>query len=181
MLTNSADRYGLISRLLHWLMALLILAMIGLGAYMADLDKADPLRPQLFSLHKAVGITLLALAVLRILWILGSRPPVLPAVLQPWEVALSKATMGLLYVLMLATPVAGYLMTNAAGKPVSYFGLFDIPALIPKNHDVQEFLGEVHEFFAFSILALVGLHVAGAIKHRLADKNPEADVLKRML
>jgi cytochrome b561 len=181
MLTNSADRYGLVSRLLHWLMALLILTMIGIGAYMADLDKEDPLRPQLFAMHKAVGITLLALAVLRLLWILASRSPVLPAALQRWEVILTRATTGLLYVLMLATPIAGYLITNAAGKPVSYFGLFDIPALIAKNHDLEEILGEVHAFFAFSILALVCLHVAGVIKHRLVDKAPEADVLKRML
>ena len=92
MLTNSADRYGLVSRLLHWLMALLILTMIGLGAYMTDIDKQDPLRAQLFTLHKEIGVTILALAVIRILWILASRPPVLPAVLQRWEVILAKAT-----------------------------------------------------------------------------------------
>jgi cytochrome b561 len=181
MLTNSADRYGLVSRLLHWLMALLILTMIGVGAYMADLDKEDPLRAQLFTLHKEVGVTILALAVLRILWILVSRPPVLPAVLQRWEVIFAKATTGLLYFLMLATPIAGFLMTNASGKPVSYFGLFDLPLLIGKNHDLHEILEDVHGFLAFTILTLVCLHAAGAIKHRLIDKHPDADVLKRML
>jgi cytochrome b561 len=180
MLTNSADRYGVVSRLLHWVMAVLILAMIGLGASMTDLDQGDPLRPQLFSLHKAVGITLLALALLRLFWIIASCPPALPAALKRWEIMLSKTTKGLLYVLMLATPIAGYLMSSAAGEPVSYFGLFEIPGLIGKNHDLQEALGEVHGFFAFSILTLSGLHVAGAIKHRMIDKDPEADVLKRM-
>lgn len=181
MLTNSANRYGLVSRFLHWVMALLILAMIGLGAYMADLDKEDPLRAQLFSLHKEIGVTILALAVVRILWALAARQPVMPAVLQRWEVILAKSTVGLLYLLMLATPIAGYLMTNTAGKPISYFGLFDMPALMGENHDLHETLEEVHEFLAFSILTLVGLHVAGALKHRFIDKNPEADVLKRML
>jgi cytochrome b561 len=181
MLTNSAERYGLVSRLLHWLMALLILTMIGVGAYMSDLDKEDPLRAQLYTLHKEIGVTLLALAVIRILWILASRPPVLPAALQRWEVILAKSTTGLLYLLMLATPIAGYLMTNTGGKPISYFGLYDLPVLMGENHDLHEFLEEVHAFLAFSILALVGLHVAGAIKHRLIDKDPEADVLKRML
>jgi len=181
MLTNSVERYGLFSRLLHWLMALMIFAMIGIGTYMADLDKGEPLRPQLYALHKAVGVTLLALAVLRILWILMSRPPAMPQVLRRWEVMLAKATIGLLYLLMLLTPIAGYLMSNAAGRPISYFGLFDMPVLIGENHDLHEVLGALHEFLAFSILALVGLHVLGALKHRLIDKDPEADVLKRML
>jgi cytochrome b561 len=181
MLANSTERYGLISRALHWLMALMILTMIAVGAYMTDLDKEDPLRLQLYTLHKEIGVTVLTLAVIRILWVLMSRPPRLPGVLQRWEVILSKATTGLLYLLMLATPVAGYLMSNAAGKPIGFFGLFDMPVFIGENHDTHEFLEELHGFLAFSILALVGLHVAGAIKHRLIDKDPEADVLKRML
>ena len=181
MLTNSAARYGLVSRLLHWLMALLILAMIGVGAYMTDLDKEDPLRTQLYTLHKEIGVTILVLAVLRILWILASRPPVLPAALHRWELILARSTTGLLYLLMLATPIAGYLMTNTGGKPIGYFGLFDLPALMAKNHDLHEVLEEVHGLLAFTILALVCLHAAGAIKHRLVDKDPEADVLKRML
>ena len=181
MLANSADRYGLVSRFLHWVMALLILAMIGIGAYMTDLAREDPLRAQLYSMHKAVGVTLLGLAVIRILWILVSRPPVMPAALQRWEVVLAKSTVGLLYLLMLATPIAGYLMSNTGGKPISYFGLFELPVLMGENHDLHEALEEVHEILAFSILVLVILHVAGAIKHRFMDKDPSADVLKRML
>lgn len=181
MLINSADRYGLVSRFLHWVMALLILAMIGLGAYMADLAREDPLRGQLYTLHMEVGVTILALAVIRILWILVSRPPVMPAALKRWEVVLAKSTVGLLYLLMLATPIAGYLMTNTAGKPINYFGLFDLPVLMAKNHDLHETLEGVHEFLAFSILALVSLHVLGALKHRFIDMDPKADVLKRML
>ena len=180
MLTNSADHYGLVSRFLHWLMALLILAMIGIGAYMADLDKENPIRLSLYDLHKEIGVTILSLAVLRILWILASRPPVLPAALQRWEVILAKSTVGLLYLLMLATPIVGYLMVNTGGGPIKYFGLFDLPALMAKNHDLHEILEEVHGFLAFTILALVGLHTLGAIKHRFIDKDPEADVLKRM-
>jgi cytochrome b561 len=181
MITNSADHYGLVSRFLHWVMAVLILAMIGIGAYMTDLAKEEPLRAQLYSMHKAVGVTLLGLAMIRILWVLVSRPPVMPAALQRWEVVLSKSTVGLLYLLMLATPIAGYLMSNTGGKPISYFGLFELPALMGENHDLHEVLEEVHGFLAFTILALAGLHVAGALKHRFLDKDPEADVLKRML
>ncbi len=181
MLINSAERYGVVSRFLHWAMALLILAMIGVGAYMTDLAKEDPLRAQLYSMHKAVGVTILGLAVIRILWILVSRPPVMPDALQRWEVVLAKSTVGLLYLLMLATPIVGYLMTNTGGKPISYFGLLELPVLMGENHDLHEVLEEAHEFLAFTILALVSLHVAGALKHRFIDKDPDADVLKRML
>jgi cytochrome b561 len=181
MLSNTVDRYGLVSRFLHWAMALLILVMIGLGTYMTDLAREDPLRAQLYSMHKAVGVTILGLAIIRILWILVSRPPVMPAALQRWEVVLAKSTVGLLYLLMLATPIAGYLMSNTGGKPVSYFGLFELPTLLGENHDLHEALEEVHEILAFTILALVILHVAGALKHRFMDKDPDADVLKRML
>jgi len=94
---------------------------------------------------------------------------------------LAKSTVGLLYLLMLATPIAGYLMSNTGGKPISYFGLFELPVLMGENHDLHEALEEVHEILAFTILALVILHVAGALKHRFMDKDPNADVLKRML
>jgi len=181
MLTNSVNRYGLVSRFIHWAMALLILGMIGVGAYMTELAKEDPLRAQLYSMHKAVGVTLLGLAFIRILWTLVSRPPLMPAALQRWEVVLAKSTVGLLYILMLAAPVAGYLLANTGGKPVSYFGLFDLPAVMAKNHNLHEVLEDVHGFLGYTILTLVGLHFAGALKHRFIDRDPDADVLDRML
>ena len=181
MFTNSVNSYGVVSRFIHWSMALLILGMIGVGAYMTDLAKEDPLRAQLYSMHKAVGVTLLGLAMIRILWILVSRPPRMPAALQRWEIVLSKSTVGLLYLLMLATPIAGYLLASTGGKPVSYFGLFELPALMAKNHDLHEVLENVHGFLGYTVLTLVALHFAGALKHRFIDKDPDADVLKRML
>jgi len=162
-------------------MAVLILGMIGIGAYMTDLAREDPLRAQLYSVHKAIGMTVLGLVMIRILWTLISRPPLMPAALRRWEVVLAKSTVGLLYVLMLATPIAGYLLSNTGGKPISYFGLFELPAIMEKNHDLHEVLEEVHGFLGFTILALVGLHFAGALKHRFIDRDPNADVLKRML
>jgi len=162
-------------------MALLIFGMIAVGAYMSDLAKDDPLRAQLYPMHKALGVTLLGLALIRIVWILVSRPPAMPAALQRWEVVLAKSTVGLLYLLMLATPIAGYLMSDTGGKPTSYFGLFDLPSLLGENHDLHETLEDVHSVLAFTLLGLAGLHILGALKHRFIDKDPEADVLRRML
>ncbi len=181
MLMNSAQGYGLVSKALHWLIALLILTLIGVGMYMSELDKDAPQRLQIYGLHKAFGVTVLALVLLRVAWIKLSAGPRLPAGLRHWENILSRVVKVLLYMLMLLTPVAGYLMSNAAGKPISWFGVFDMPVLLAENEQWREILGELHEVFAFSMLGLVGLHVAGALKHRFVDKDPSLDVLKRML
>jgi cytochrome b561 len=101
--------------------------------------------------------------------------------LQNWEKILSRVVKVLLYILMLSTPVIGYLMSNAADKPISFFGLARLPAIIAPDKDLAELLGEAHELLAFTMLTLVGLHVAGALKHRFFDRDPDTDVLKRML
>jgi cytochrome b561 len=181
MLMNSAQGYGLVSKTLHWLIAIMILTMIGVGMYMTDLDKDAPARAQIYGLHKAFGVTVLGLVLLRVVWIKLSAPPRLPAGLRHWENVLSRVVKVLLYILMLLTPVAGYLMSNAAGKPINWFGLVEMPALLGEDEQWREILGELHEVFAFSMLGLVGLHVAGALKHRFIDKDPRLDVLKRML
>jgi cytochrome b561 len=181
MLMNSAQGYGLVSKALHWLLAIMILTLIGVGMYMTDLDKDAPARAQIYSLHKAFGVTVLGLVLLRVAWIKLSAPPRLPAGLRHWENVLSRVVKVLLYILMLLTPVAGYLMSNAAGKPINWFGLVEMPALLGEDKQWREILGELHEVFAFSMLGLVGLHVAGALKHRFIDKDPRLDVLTRML
>ena len=181
MLTNNHERYGLISKSLHWLIALLILSLIAVGMYMTELDKEAPLRAQIYGLHKAFGVTVLGLVVLRILWIKLSAPPLLPAALEHWERQLAKTVKVLLYITMLFTPLAGYLMSNAADKPVSFFGLAQLPAFVAPSKELRELFGEAHEILAYTLLTLVILHVVGALKHRLLDRNRDVDVLKRML
>lgn len=181
MLANSSERYGLISKSLHWLMAMTILFMIGLGVYMTDIDNANPLRPQLYGLHKSIGITLLILAIMRIIWIMASPPPAPLRALQWFEIMIARTIIGLLYLLMLMIPIAGYIMSSAFGKPINYFGFMELPQLIEQNRAVGEFMKEAHEFLAFFILILVALHLIGAIKHRFFSNNPETDVLGRML
>lgn len=179
---NSSERYGLVSRLLHWTMAVLIFCMIGIGAYMTDLERGDALRSQLYGLHKSIGVTLLILALVRIIWVmLISSPPPPPKALKRIEVIIAKSVIGFMYMLIVLIPLAGYLLTNAADRAVSYFGLFNLPLLMGKSHYWHELLEEAHGMLAFALLALVALHVAGALKHRFLSKDPAADVLKRML
>ena len=181
MLSNTQDQYGLVSRTLHWLTALFVIGLLAVGLYMTGLDKEDPNRLQLYSLHKSFGATVLMLSILRVLWILRSPAPPLPAVLDQKEVILAKAVKALLYVLLFFMPLSGWIMSNAAGFGVSVFGLFDLPQLVAKNHGLHEFAEEAHELAAYGVIVLVLLYMTGALKHRFLDKNPQADVLSRML
>lgn len=177
---NRSDRYDAFARILHWLMALMIFGLIGVGLYMSDLPREDALRPQLYTMHKTFGVLVLFLAVIRIAWALMSRQPELPRSLQSWEIGLTKIVRLGLYLLMLATPIVGYAMSNYGDKPVSLFGIVEMPVLFAPDHDLHEITEELHEILAFTLLGFAGLHILGALKHRFFDP-PESDVLKRML
>jgi cytochrome b561 len=180
MLANTEKSYGLLSRALHGVIMLLIFGMLGVGIYMSDLDKTDELRKQLFSLHMSTGVLVLVLAVIRIVWLKFSPAPKLPMGLTNWEKILTTIVKSLMYLLMLAIPIVGILMVNSKGFPVSFYGLFDLPRLVGENDGLHEFMEEAHEFLAFTLLFLVVLHVAGALKHRFLDTGPDLDVMKRM-
>jgi cytochrome b561 len=180
MLTNSENRYGLVSRAIHGIMLLLIFCMLGVGMYMADLDKTDEMRKVLFGLHMSTGVLVLLLAVIRILWFRVSPPPKLPAALATWEKALTSVVKSLMYLLMLLIPISGILVVNTKGFAVGFYGLFELPILTGKNIELHEFLEEVHEVLAFSLLLLIVLHIAGSLKHRYFDMGNELDVMKRM-
>lgn len=181
MLKNNEQGFGLVSKLLHWGLALIIVLLIAVGLYMTGLEKEDPARLQIYGMHKAFGALVLLLTVVRISWLIYSRPPVLPAVLQVWEQKLSLLAKGLLYLLSLAVPSSGYVMSNAAGYSVSLFGLCDLPVLVAKNEELAKLANGAHGLLAYLLIGVVLLHVAGALKHRLLDKDPAADVMKRML
>lgn len=156
----------------HWVIALLIALNYGLAWVAEDLPKEQA--GALMGNHKAIGITILFLTVLRILWRLVNRPPALLSSLQPWETILAKVTHALFYVLMIGVPLAGWLMHSAwsAGAPVDAFGLFSWPGL-PLAQDKQGagVAGEVHEVLATAMLFLAVLHVAGALKHHWFDRD----------
>ncbi len=136
---------------------------------------------QVMGNHKAVGITILLLTIVRVGWRLTHRPPPPLAGLARWELALSRFVHVALYVLMLGVPLGGWATHSAfsGGAPVSLFGLVDWPGLpFAEDRGLGETFGGMHELFAFAMLGLLVLHIAGALKHRLMDRN--ADTLKRM-
>ncbi len=160
----------------HWLVAVLILALLPLGFYMEGLP-LSPTKLQLYSWHKWMGITVLVLAALRLGWRLVRRPPPpLPA--PAWQQQIAELTHVLLYVLMFAVPLSGWLMSSAKGFPVVWFGLLPLPDLVGKDAALGDLLKEVHMVLNLGLAALVALHLAGALKHHLIDRD---STLFRML
>lgn len=171
------QRYSTTSIVLHWLIALLIIAAFAMGWYMSDL-KISPTKLKLYSWHKWLGVSIFGLVALRLLIRLIKGAPDYPDTMQNWEKQLSNAMHSILYVLMIAVPFSGYLYTYAAGFPVVYLGLIELPAIIAPHPEWKEGLKELHEILTMGMLVLVGLHFAAALKHHLINKD---GILQRML
>lgn len=161
-------RYTPPAVVLHWLTALLIFVAFPLGVYMHELP-LSPAKLQLYSYHKWMGITVLLLVGLRLVWRATHTPPSLPAGMPGWQRAASHGVHGLLYLLMIAVPLSGWLMSSAKGFQTVWFGVLPLPDLVGKDRDLGEVLAEVHKFLNFTMLGLVILHVAAAVKHHVLE------------
>jgi cytochrome b561 len=177
LLRNDTARYGIVAQALHWLVAALIVVMFGLGWYMAGLPLSQR-KFELYQLHKSLGITILMLATVRLTWRLFDPPPPLPPKLPPWERSAARVNHALLYALLFAQPIIGFLQSNAANFPVVWWSVVRLPALIGTDEGLGETLVEVHKWNSRVLLALVLLHVAAALRHHFVLKD---DVLRRML
>ncbi|MBL6751517.1 MAG: cytochrome b [Nevskia sp.] len=161
---------------LHWIVAGLIACGFVLGLIFADLP-FSPQKLKLASYHKWIGMTVLLLAALRGIWRLThAAPPLAP--MPAWQAALARATHLLLYGLMLAVPMLGWLMTSAQGVPVVYLGVLKLPDLIGKDKLLGSFLAELHGGYAWLLFYVFLLHAAAALKHHFVDRD---DTLRRML
>ena len=154
----------------HWLLALLIVGSFTFGLYMVELP-FSPSRIKQYNWHKWAGITILTLSALRLLWRLGHRPPALGISMPAWQVKASQATHSLLYLLFFAAPLAGWAYSSAAGFPVVYFGLLQLPDLVPRSADLAAVLKLTHRTLTYSLAALVLLHVAATFKHQWIDRD----------
>jgi cytochrome b561 len=173
----AAARYGAVAMLFHWLLAAMILAALLLGWYMAGLP-FSPGRIKLFNWHKWLGVTILALAALRLLWRLRRPAPPLPDAMPGWEKVLAHAGHASMYLLFFAVPLIGWARSSAAGFPIVYFGLLRLPDLAARDKALAASLTEAHAVAAYLLAALIVLHVAAAAKHALVDKD---GVVSRML
>ena len=167
---RNTQRYTRLAIVLHWLMALLIIGMWIVGLLIDEIPKG-PLRVTTISWHKWVGITIMFLWLARSLWRISHRPPELNVQMPAWQTKIMHFTHIALYLLMLTIPVTGWLMSSAKGYTVNYFGWFELPDLVEPDKALGHTLKEVHELLANSTMALIALHIAGAIKHQFIDKD----------
>lgn len=170
-------RYTGVAIALHWLVALLILGSFVVGRYMVDLD-LSPWKLKVYSWHKWIGVTIFLLVAVRLAWRLKHRPPAPPAATPEWQRHAAGIGHAALYVLMLAVPISGWVMSSAGGFPVVYFGVIQLPDLVTKDKELFELMKLVHFALNKALLALVIVHVAAAIKHHYVDRD---DVLARMV
>ena len=168
--------YTGVAKTLHWLIFAMISGAFVIGFYMADLP-LSPQKLQLVSWHKWNGVSIFMLVLLRLCWRLTHTPPPLPAGMPSWERRAAEASHRLLYLLILAMPLSGWLMSSAKGIQTVWFGLLPLPNLLQKNPPLGEALQEVHSTLGFIILGFVALHVLAALKHHFIDRD---DVLARM-
>ncbi|NML61410.1 cytochrome b [Massilia sp. RP-1-19] len=172
------QRYTYTAMLFHWLIALLVVAAFTLGLVMTDIPGLTPTKLRYFSWHKWLGVTVLLLAVLRVLWRLFHPSPAYPASMARWQQSAANGLHFLLYVLIFAVPLSGYFYSLASGVPVVYLGLFELPVLFKASTELKPVLKAVHFWLNMLLAGSVGIHVAGALKHQLVDRD---GVLRRML
>ncbi len=183
-MTNASVSYNSTAKFLHWGIALLIAALFVVGWIMNGDSLPDgELKGSLFMLHKSLGISVLALTLVRIMWRLMNPIPPFPAAMRGWEKALAKTVHFALYLLMLALPLSGWALSSAAQRGISWFGLFNVPFLpglsgLSEEKETIHSIAETHETLASIMLALLVLHVLAALKHHFVDRD---DTLTKML
>lgn len=177
MTAVDSSRYTGAAIFLHWLIALAVFALVGLGWYMVDIPKKTPERAYFYNLHKSIGLTTAFFIALRIWWRMTHTPPELPASLQPWERTTATWTHRLLYVCLVVMPLSGYVASNFTKFGVKYFGI-ELPPWGPEDKFVYSIFNGIHVVTSYVFVTAIALHIAGAFKHLLVDKDT---VFRRML
>lgn len=185
LIGNTLKQWGVVSKTFHWVIGIAMIAMLALGIYLAEADLPGKERYPLILAHKAVGICLLFAVVLRFVWRLFSKAPKMPEGSSKLEILAAHGGHWLLYILMFALPLSGWLMSSAAGYPVTvwgfeqYFG-FDkgLPALVEKSEEIGRFARGMHELVGYGLIVVIVGHVGAALKHHFWNKDT---VLKRMM
>ncbi len=178
LIKNDQENFGLITILLHWLIALITFGLFGLGLWMTDLSYYDEWYQKAPRLHEGIGVFLFIFLLIRIVWRWISAPPKPISTLKQWEKTGSHIAHALLNVLLLVITISGYLIITAKGEPVHVFDLFSIPASLSGLSNQEDLAGEVHYFVAWGLIILAGLHAVAALKHHFIDEDK---TLRRIL
>lgn len=178
LVRNTGVRFGLVAKLLHWIIAVLLIGLIWLGWYMLSLSYYDKWYHDALITHRALGLLVLVLALYKAAWLVVSPTPRPPAAHKPWEYRVSKLVHWVLFMSMFVLPVTGYVISTSEGAAVPVFDWFDVPALFDADEPTRDLAIETHFYAAYAILAVALLHAAAAFKHQIVDGD---GTLKRML
>lgn len=174
---HSADRYTRTAIGLHWLIALIIFGTFIFGLYVSGLP-FSPQRLRLIAYHKWIGVTIFLLVLVRLAWRLTHPAPPLTVPMPGWQRRAATVSHGLLYLLIFVIPISGWLHSSAAGVPVVYLGLVQLPDLIGADKAVAKIFKLVHQTLNYTLATIVTVHALAALKHHFVDRD---DVLSRML
>ncbi|WP_444928513.1 cytochrome b [Microbulbifer sp. SSSA002] len=175
---NSSSSYGWVAITLHWIMAPAIIGTFILGWWMRQLSYYDPWYRQAPEIHKGVGVILFALLAFRLVWRFANPSPAASPKTPGWQKLAASATHGLIYLLLLAIMVSGYLISTADGRPIEVFGIASIPATLQGLPNQEDIAGSIHEILAWGLIGLVVLHILAALKHHFIDRDA---TLRRIL
>lgn len=174
---NTSDHYGAVSRGLHWLIALLVIIMLSVGFFMDDFSKA--MKPTVYMLHKSTGLLILLLMCIRLGWAITNKMPELPTSIPRWQAVLAKLAHITLYILLFAMPISGLVMSVAANRLPTFYGLFTVTLPgVPQSKSLASFMNSTHEVIAWILLTVVVLHILAVLRHVFIEKD---GLLNRML
>ncbi len=173
---NTATEFGLIAKIFHWSMALMMMSLLIVGFFMVSLDPA-PFKFQVYGWHKSFGILILLMVAGRIIWKVSNAKLDSMVTHKKWEKILAKIAHLALYLGMIGMPLSGWAMSSSAGYPVKLFGL-TLPALVAENKALGSLMNQTHEILGYVLVIAILLHAAGAFKHHFVDRD---GTLKRML
>lgn len=176
MIKNTRDSYGLPAKIFHWLLSFMIICMLIVGFTMAGMEPSDQ-KSELYAGHKATGVIVLSVVILRFIWRLLNVEVLLPIGIPSWQRTVARLTHYLLYFFMFMMPISGIMMSRFGGHDINVFGKFTIHAY-EKNPDIAKLFWQFHGYAAMVFIALIILHILGALYHHFVRKDR---VLIRMI
>lgn len=175
---NSSSEFGIVSIVVHWLVAVTVFGLFGLGYYMVGLSYYDDWYRLAPHIHRSLGVLLFMVVLFRVVWRFANAVPEPLSTHTRWEVISAHVAHGLLYILLFVAMVSGYLISTADGSPIQVFNWFEVASITGQIKGMEDVAGDIHYWSTWAIVILAGLHALAAIKHHVLEKD---NTLRRML